>query len=109
MMLCQQHNQKIREGLNAWGLAHLAPQSMQEHERRCKAVFRGSKKVEDFDPVFGALRRLERLLEGQFCYDDDEDEDPNRCVICEHNADDLIAIAVNSTVARFHVLRGPVS
>lgn len=107
MIICAQHSKEIHDQLNMWGLSYLAPTDRREHFRRARASWHGSKRVEDFDPLSKALHSLERLLEGQFSYDDDEDED--RCVVCDFNAVHLIGLAVNSTVCRFHKLRGPVN
>ena len=65
---------------------------------------------ETLNPMTQIMSRLYRLMEGQLGFNQDLDEDDNaKCCICNWNAEHLIPLAVNSTVAKFRHLHGPLN
>lgn len=106
MVLCTDCSAKLGQELKAWGLVHLAPHSREDHIRRRQAYLRGSKKLEDFDPMANTLQALDSLLQGQYAYLEEEDECA-ACVLCDLDAEGLIKLAVNNTATKLRRLRGP--
>lgn len=103
--MCTQHGQQLCDELQAWGLGHLTPKTAAQRHRRARlAAQKGLLDMSSVDPMNVALKALERLLEGQFFYEEN-DEDVT-CVICAHDGDNLLKLAANAAATKVRLLRG---
>ena len=108
MFLCEKHLAALYAELKSWGLGYMVLKNDHARQRRALlAAERGLVDLSTVDPMRVALLTLQSLLEGQFVYDENDDDLDPECTVCFYDVEPWLKLVANAAATRVRLLRGP--